>query len=727
MTTTSLTRPDVEPALLPAVANAGICGPDPAVLGIVLHRGVDSHLHQCLASLAAQRLPLAGIVVAQIGSGEPPTDVCERFPDVRLLAASGPASSAAVVEEIVSTFPADGYLFQEAEDWSAPDRLERLVGRAQATGAALVGSDYVVVAPRVPEAHTRAMPPDGNDAFQNGTGGPVVEPCTMLVDHRLIESLGGFNTNLSVAAANEFVARAAVAARVVNVSRAVYFHREHEAPDWSGSSSGDSIVGRVVSAAMSERSRHHAVSLARRQRPDVAVREQRRLVRLLHLAGPTGPVGRPPAGLAHPAPSPTPTANGSSITSEPSAPLSPIFVVSAFDSLSRFVACGLGQHPRLLTVDVTPWMSQIAQLAARYLEAERRGEGVSRLGTAATADSVYRAASTAVDALFVGGPFAGHGDPMTHDGDVRRWVGAVAAEPNALMSAALLYPEATFVHVTRPVDETVAAQLEAQDDADVEELYTAWLSATHAILDLAQLLEVGRMQILRYDELVRAPEAVMRGFLESIGERPEPACAALVVRSGADAPARPAALADLAGVPAQSEARRVSIALSGRSAAAHEADRSRVMTTMLAAGSGETLRRRRATDIREDDRNPYAASHDLVRRYAAKNAIVCVVSKGDEMAVRIRGHSLGWHFPQTEDGAYAGYHPTDAREAIAHLEHLRDRGAELFLIPKVYMWWLNHYGELRLHLERTYERVASTEDEGALFDLRSGATQGELR
>jgi hypothetical protein len=146
------------------------------------------------------------------------------------------------------------------------------------------------------------------------------------------------------------------------------------------------------------------------------------------------------------------------------------------------------------------------------------------------------------------------------------------------------------------------------------------------------------------------------------------------------------------------------------------------MAKVLTAATTELNRRRRATDIKEDDRNPYVSSHDLIRRYASKSAIVCVVSKGDDMAVRIRGHSMGWHFPQTEDGAYAGYHPTDAREAIAHLEHLRDRGAQLFLIPKVYMWWLNHYTELRLHLERTYTRVPSVEEEGALFDLRVSRT-----
>jgi hypothetical protein len=314
---------------------------------------------------------------------------------------------------------------------------------------------------------------------------------------------------------------------------------------------------------------------------------------------------------------------------------------------------------------------------------------------------------------------------VPNDPAVRRWVGALRADRASLLSAALLYPGATFVHVARDVDATVAAQLETQDDADVEDLYEAWLAATHAILDLTQMLDARRVHTVGYDELLQTPDAAIRRCLETIGEEHDPACVALFAGFGArTTPAGTSSIPDLPGIPAQLEARRLSVALSGKPASAPETERTSLMAKVLAHDTGDTGRRRRATDVDGDDRNPYAASHDLVRRYAPKSAVVCVVSKGDEMAVRIRGHSLGWHFPQTADGAYAGYHPTDAREAIAHLEHLRDRGAQLFLVPKPYTWWLTHYAELRLHLERSYRRVPSSEDEGVLFDLRVGSRPG---
>src|SRR5688572_4162829 len=125
---TALVAPSIAP-LAPGIDGrpSSLHGEDPVIIGVVLHRGQDTYLEQCLASLCAQTRPLASILVAHLGRGDAPTWVCRRLPNVHVLAASGPASTAAVVEEIIESYPADGYLFQEATDWSAPDRLERLL------------------------------------------------------------------------------------------------------------------------------------------------------------------------------------------------------------------------------------------------------------------------------------------------------------------------------------------------------------------------------------------------------------------------------------------------------------------------------------------------------------------------------------------------------------------------------------------------------------------------
>ena len=80
-------------------------------------------------------------------------------------------------------------------------------------------------------------------------------------------------------------------------------------------------------------------------------------------------------------------------------------------------------------------------------------------------------------------------------------------------------------------------------------------------------------------------------------------------------------------------------------------------------------------------------------------SMVLVVSKGDDDLVRFDGRS-GAHFPQAESGVYAGHHPADSNEAIAELEHHRSIGAEFLVIPRTALWWLDHYADLRTHLER---------------------------
>jgi hypothetical protein len=108
---------------------------------------------------------------------------------------------------------------------------------------------------------------------------------------------------------------------------------------------------------------------------------------------------------------------------------------------------------------------------------------------------------------------------------------------------------------------------------------------------------------------------------------------------------------------------------------------------------------------RNDD---YGALRESLRRTLTTTlpggATVIVVSKGDDELLELDGRT-GLHFPQTEDGCYAGFYPADSSEAIAQLESLRDRGGSHFVLPRTGFWWLDHYDGLREHLETRYTRV----------------------
>jgi hypothetical protein len=94
-------------------------------------------------------------------------------------------------------------------------------------------------------------------------------------------------------------------------------------------------------------------------------------------------------------------------------------------------------------------------------------------------------------------------------------------------------------------------------------------------------------------------------------------------------------------------------------------------------------------------------------------ATVVVVSKGDEELLELGEGRRGWHFPQNEEGVYAGYYPAGDYEAIAHLEELRDRGAGFLLFPQTALWWLEKYEGFGRHLDSCYRRV--WEDEACII------------
>jgi GT2 family glycosyltransferase len=95
-----------------------------------------------------------------------------------------------------------------------------------------------------------------------------------------------------------------------------------------------------------------------------------------------------------------------------------------------------------------------------------------------------------------------------------------------------------------------------------------------------------------------------------------------------------------------------------------------------------------------------------VEEQVPAGATVLVISRGDRELMRL-GARRGEHFPQDEEGRYAGHHPADSEEAIAQLERMRERGAEYLLVPPTAAWWLEHYGAFAAHLRERYRRLGS--------------------
>jgi GT2 family glycosyltransferase len=108
---------------------------------------------------------------------------------------------------------------------------------------------------------------------------------------------------------------------------------------------------------------------------------------------------------------------------------------------------------------------------------------------------------------------------------------------------------------------------------------------------------------------------------------------------------------------------------------------------------------------------------EVVDRTLPGDATVLVVSNGDDDLLDLGADRRGWHFPQMDDGTYAGYHPGTSSEALAHLAALRARGAQYILFPSTTSWWLEYYSEFAGVLGESCEENLAQSNACVIFAL----------
>jgi hypothetical protein len=110
-----------------------------------------------------------------------------------------------------------------------------------------------------------------------------------------------------------------------------------------------------------------------------------------------------------------------------------------------------------------------------------------------------------------------------------------------------------------------------------------------------------------------------------------------------------------------------------------------------------------------------------VTKYVPEEATVVVISKGDDELLTSIGRTA-WHFPQTSEGWYAGYHPANCVEALEHLKCLQNKGGSHLLIPWASMWWLESYKEFGKYLEQNCQRVGTQKECCIIYSLDTPAS-----
>ena len=95
---------------------------------------------------------------------------------------------------------------------------------------------------------------------------------------------------------------------------------------------------------------------------------------------------------------------------------------------------------------------------------------------------------------------------------------------------------------------------------------------------------------------------------------------------------------------------------------------------------------------------------------------IAIVSKGDPELVAMK-RIKAVHFPQLENGEWAGYHPGDSAECITHLEELVAAGVRWLVIPSPYAWYLDHYAEFAAHLAARHRLISRQSHLCAVYAL----------
>ncbi|HUO58155.1 MAG TPA: glycosyltransferase family 2 protein [bacterium] len=192
------------------------------VLALVPHYQCDEWLEQCLDSLVRQTRPPEAIAVLDDASPTPPIDIINKFPGVTLLGAPGNVGLFRLIQSAIEQTTYDAYMLQDADDWSALDRLELQLEEAEKTGAEWIGVQELMYFDDM--IHAARYPLVLNPAFGDALRTSFCHP-SGLVSRDLVMRLGGYSGGLRFSGDLEFLSRAVWEGKVANLDRYAYFRR----------------------------------------------------------------------------------------------------------------------------------------------------------------------------------------------------------------------------------------------------------------------------------------------------------------------------------------------------------------------------------------------------------------------------------------------------------------------------------------------------------------------
>jgi hypothetical protein len=644
-----------------------------SVLAIVTYHQREDWLETALAALAAQTRPPDGIVVITDGGAKPPAELMAKFPRVTLLAANESVGPFRLEEEIIRRTAYDGYLIHDADDWSTPDLLARLLAEAETTGAEIIGCQFEHVLPDGGrEPYPRPL--NASAAYAADPEGHFISYGASLLSRNLWERLGGLANGLRFSGDAEFFRRARHVARLANVSQTCFFHRKHPGSLTQSPDTGmNSPARKSLDGALKTRALENAAAVAAGRPPDLTPFAVAPPVSLRHI---TGPALRP-VKKSHTTFIVGMHRSGTSLTANLLRQAG--LWLGEENGLHPATADNLDGHWENIAVteindallnELGGGWDNVPEFPAGWLEKfsgqrERAAEIHARLARPAPWGWKDPRASLAL-------PF---------------WL---ALAPDARVVICLRNPLEVAHSLRRRGMMSYALGLKLWRD------YNLRLLAT-----------VPRHQriIVHYEHFFTQPLKTLRRLTDFCGlEISEDTLGKIITTTKPELRHRWFDGGHLTRTSIAPEIVALYARLSeeaGFTVASNPAD-----------GNGSP----RQVDLGALAYEMFVQQWNwFVQKYTPVGASVAVVSKGDENLLKF-GQRPPRHFPGDEQGRYTGYHPADDAEALAQLATARAAGAEFLALPQSSRWWLDAYPRFATHL-RGLRVTADSPQLGTIFAL----------
>jgi hypothetical protein len=214
-------------------------------------------------------------------------DVVRAFPTVTLLETVENVGPYRISQTVIEQTGYDAYMFQDADDWSLPERLQLELAEAERTGAEAVGCQGYRLISTEGEMVPLTFPHDVNAVLRRNPIRHAIKHPGSVVSRDLVMRVGGYATGLRFGADTEFEHRAAHVARIVNIPQFAYVVRNRENSLTSSADTGLRSPARVEMREIEQaRALENAALVAAGTRPNLEPQAVAGPVGMRLLAGP---------------------------------------------------------------------------------------------------------------------------------------------------------------------------------------------------------------------------------------------------------------------------------------------------------------------------------------------------------------------------------------------------------------------------------------------------------